>query len=184
MKMKEFETIDEIFAANDRIYNSFAAAVSTLSPEQSARFADDASWTVAQIVEHVALVEEGAMRICTKLLGDAAEAGRPFDGKVRYSGGFLAQAVETVNEKLAAPERVHPNSAWTIDQSLEKIRDSRAKLNALRPRFEQYDCSEEKFPHPYFGPLSAIDWLTLAGGHMTRHTKQIERILIDRINIS
>ena len=34
-----------------------------------------------------------------------------------------------------------------------------------------------KFPHPFFGELSATEWLVLLGGHEARHTAQIERIL-------
>lgn len=34
-----------------------------------------------------------------------------------------------------------------------------------------------RFPHPWFGPMDAHGWHALAGGHMSIHRVQIERIL-------
>ena len=58
-----------------------------------------------------------------------------------------------------------------------KLDETRKSLEDLRPMFESVECSEFKFPHPFFGDLTAHEWLALVGGHELRHTQQIERIL-------
>ena len=54
------------------------------------------------------------------------------------------------------------------------MENSRERLNELRPLFEEFDGDTAKFPHPYFGDLSAVEWLVLLGGHEERHLKQIQ----------
>jgi hypothetical protein len=44
------------------------------------------------------------------------------------------------------------------------------------PQFEA-SSGEATFPHPYFGEMTAVEWLILAGGHEKRHTDQIRRLL-------
>jgi len=43
--------------------------------------------------------------------------------------------------------------------------------------FETNDGNQNKFPHPYFGDLSAIEWLVLIGGHEVRHLRQIKGMI-------
>jgi hypothetical protein len=57
------------------------------------------------------------------------------------------------------------------------MEDNRKKLEELRPMFEAWDSENFKFPHPHFGDMSAIEWLSLIGGHEERHLRQIERLL-------
>jgi hypothetical protein len=56
------------------------------------------------------------------------------------------------------------------------MEESRNRLNELRPLFESVECSDQKFPHPAFGELTAHEWLALVGGHEARHIAQIKRI--------
>ena len=48
-------------------------------------------------------------------------------------------------------------------------------FQALKPLFEKYDASEPKFPHPYLGDMTAVEWLAMYGAHERRHLRQIER---------
>jgi hypothetical protein len=34
-----------------------------------------------------------------------------------------------------------------------------------------------RYPHPWFGPLNAFEWVALSAGHLRIHRVQIERIL-------
>ena len=50
-------------------------------------------------------------------------------------------------------------------------------FDMMRSDLENFDLSEPRFPHPFFGDMTAAEWLIVAGGHEHRHTKQIERLL-------
>ena len=174
------QTVAEIYEANDRIREKFIQTLAGLNETQISALPDGEKWTVAQIVEHVSLVEDGMSRICNKLLSHAKAEGQLSDGIVKVSEAFGAKSVEIAAVKLEAPERVHPSQGRSIAESLAAMEESRGKLNELRPLFEEYDCNTGKFPHPFLGDLSAGEWLILLGGHKGRHLKQI-RNLVEKI---
>jgi uncharacterized damage-inducible protein DinB len=172
-----YQTIADVYAANDKIRERLKETVGNLTDEQANALPEDGKWTVAQLVEHISIVEDGMTRICAKLLNGAKEAGKMSDGTVKISDDFLQKAEESREQKLEAPDRVHPKSNQTIAESLAKMQESRNRLNELRPLFESIECSDYKFPHPAFGELTAHEWLALVGGHEMRHIAQIKRIL-------
>ena len=173
-----YQTISDVYAANDKIREKLKAVVSGLTDRQANALPEDEKWTVAQIIEHLSLVEDGMTRISAKLLSEAkAKGAAAADGTVRFSEDFLRKTSEVKNQKVEAPERVHPTGTKTVPESLAKLDENRRKLDDLRPLFESIECSEFKFPHPAFGDISAHEWLALVGGHEARHLAQILRIL-------
>jgi len=79
--------------------------------------------------------------------------------------------------KAEAPERVRPTGSVSVAESKERLAANDVAFDSFREGFEQLDLTEPKFPHPYFGELTAVEWFALAGLHERRHTDQIERIL-------
>jgi hypothetical protein len=98
-------------------------------------------------------------------------------GEIKISDVFRDYTEKVDEIKLEAPERVWPTGKQTIEDSQKKIAESQSVLETLRSLFDEVDSTTLKFPHPYFGPLSAQEWLVLTGEHMLRHTKQIQKLL-------
>ena len=172
-----FQSIDEIYTANDGAREVLKALLGKISDEEAGRLADGERWTVAQIVEHIVTVNDGVFRICRKLLGKAKEAGTRASKTLNVSDAFLDRSVEVHQVKLQAPERVHPTGSVTVEESLAKLDENRRQMEELRPLFAEFDGDTAKFPHPYFGEISAVEWLIMAGGHEARHTNQIRNVL-------
>lgn len=173
----KFQSIAEIYDTNDSIRERLKTTVSSISPEESTTLPDGETWTVAQIVEHISIVEDGMGRICSKLLSKAQAEARMSDGNIVLSQAFLEKGGELARTKVQAPEMVQPTGERSVAESLSKLEDVRQKLRLIQPLFESYNSTDYKFPHPFLGELSAVEWLTLAGGHEMRHIKQIERVL-------
>lgn len=172
----DYKTIGEIYAANDSIREKFIAEFSVLNDaELNARPADE-EWTIAEVVEHVAIVEDGITKICGRLLAKAQSESRGGDGSAQLSEKFLSGIATSGGMKLEAPERVRPTGTKTISETLEKFKENRSNLETLRPLFENFSSSQDTFPHPAFGDMTACDWLALLGGHELRHLKQMRRI--------
>lgn len=171
------QTVEEIYAANDRIREMLIETLAELTDDQVSALPDGEKWTVAQVVEHVSIVESGMSRICSKLLSKAKAEDHRSDGTITISDEFTAKGREVAAVKLEAPEMVHPIQGKTISRSLAAMEENREALNELRPLFEKYDCTDRKFPHPFFGDLSAGEWLMLIGGHKARHLKQIRNLV-------
>ena len=177
----KYETIEAIYNGNAKVRARLKDVVSDLSQEQASALPEGEKWTVAQIVEHISMVDESAMKICGKLLRKAQEAGAVSDGKAVISDNFVQKGSEVAAVKLNAPEVVQPSGTRTISDSIAKLDETTEQLEQLREMFESVDGTDHKFPHPFFGDISAQEWLALKGGHEMRHIKQIEKVL-EKIN--
>ena len=171
-----FETIADIYAENDRARADLLGVLPQISDDEATQLPDGEKWTIAQTLEHIATVNDGVFRICRKLLGKAQETGLPAAEKLNVSDDFLDRSVEVHNIKLEAPERVHPTGLVSIAESVQRLDDNRRQMEELKPLFEEFNGDEAKFPHPFFGEISAVEWLIMAGGHEARHTAQIRKI--------
>lgn len=175
--MKEI-SVSEAFESNSKVHEKLIALVDGLTADQAAmRDVSQDKWSIAEVVEHIAIVESGIAELCRRLLERAKEAGAASDGKIRLSEHFLTQGDRSMSEKWQAPDRVRPTGNKTIEESFAQMTETRVKLDSLRPLFEEFNSSESKFPHPFLGELTAAEWLCLIGGHEVRHMRQIKRIL-------
>jgi hypothetical protein len=172
-----YQTISDIYEANDRVRAKLKATVENLNDEQANALPDGEKWTVRDFVEHIAIVDEGIMRISAKLLNAAKANGKRADGAARLSEDFLQKAAGARDLKLEAPTIAQPTGTKSIAESLARMDETRQKMEELRSLFESVECADFKFPHPAFGEMTAHDWLALAGGHEARHLKHIERVL-------
>jgi len=171
------QTIGDVYANNNQIREQTKQLVASLTDEQKTNLPDGEKWTIAQIIEHVAIVQDGMAKISAKLLTQAQAAGKSADGAARLSENFMTKAAEAKQMKLEAPDRVHPTGKQSVEESLAKMDETRGVLEDLRPLFESVECSDFKFPHPFMGDLTAHEWLTLVGGHEARHLRQISNRL-------
>ena len=173
----KYESIADIFSANTKIREGLEIVLGGVSPEEASQIPDDGSWSIQKIVEHLALVAGGAARICTKLVDGARADNKPADGSFTLSDEFNHRSEMAAAAKIEAPERVVPSGEVPIAASIQNLAAAQAALESLRPDMESLDLSGHTFPHPFFGELTAAEWLVIAGGHEVRHTLQIQRVL-------
>ena len=173
----QYQNVGELFAGLEKAGEKMKQTVSNLTDEQANLRENGAGWSIAEIVEHVGMVTGGVVLMTKKMLGEAEKEGIKFDGNFNPPLAFSEEVVAKQQEKLQAPERVHPQGTQSIAESLKKLDESLQSLNELRPRLEASDASNKKFPHPYFGEMNSYEWLAVAGLHELRHVRQIKRIL-------
>lgn len=171
-----YQSIDEIYEANDRASERLIETLKRLTAEQANKIVDGEKWSPAHLVEHVAIVEGGMAAICAKLLKKAEAAGVAA-AAVGVSENFVTKGAELAVMKVQAPEMVEPTGTQSVEDSLARLEASRAKFEELRPVFSSVNGSEFKFPHPFLGEMSAIEWLVLAGEHKRRHTAQLKAMM-------
>jgi uncharacterized damage-inducible protein DinB len=170
-----FDSIDAIYEKNDSVRSELMNTVATLSDEDAGLVPEGEKWSIANICEHLSLVEGGISRICDKLLAKAEEAGSPSDGTIVISTDFRERGDVIDRTKVDAPDRVKPSGEKTLQESLSAMASAREGFGGLKARFKSVDCNAPKFPHPFFGDLSAAEWLALVGAHEMRHLGQIRR---------
>jgi hypothetical protein len=173
----KYETIAEIYEGNNKIRQRLIDTLNALTAEQAKTVPDGEKWSIEQIVEHIAIVDESTLKICSKLLKKAQESPSPSASGVMISNGFLQKGTEVATIKLEAPSFVQPSGEQSIAESLTRLEDNAKHAEEMRPLFESVDGTTFKFPHPFFGDISAQEWLALKGGHELRHLKQIQKVL-------
>lgn len=172
-----YKNVGELYEAMDKTRDALKQRISALTDEQLARREGEKGWSVAEIVEHLVTVENGGLRITQKLLKDSDSENVSWNGEFSEPLSFAEQMDSIKELKLEAPQRVHPSGAQSVAESLAKMDENRAALKELRPHLEARNISAETFPHPFFGALTAYQWLAVVGLHERRHLAQIERIL-------
>lgn len=173
----KYETIEEIYNGNAKVRQRLKDILSSLTGEQASTLPDGEKWTIEQIVEHITMVDESTTKICAKLLKKAQAEGHTSDGGAVISDNFVQKGAEIAVMKVEAPSFVQPSGEKSVSESIAKLDENTERLNELRLLFESVGGAEFKFPHPFFGDISAQEWLALKGGHEMRHIKQIEKIL-------
>jgi DinB superfamily len=176
-----YQSIEDIYTANDKIRENLKQVLSNVSDEQAGVLPEGETWSIANIAEHLSMVDFGMMRICAKLLNGAKDAGLSSNGEINVRSDIQEKFAGAKDIKVDAPETVQPRANQTIAESLAKMDESRRSLNELRTLFESVGCEGFTFPHPAFGDLNSNEWLVLLGGHEARHTAQIQRLL-DKMN--
>lgn len=173
----ETKTIADVYETNKNIHDQLAVIVAGLSEHEATALPDGEKWSIQQIVEHVSIVDDGMSKICAKLLGEAKIAGNPGTDVAQLSPEFGQKAGQISTMKVEAPERVHPTGDVPIEESLKRMAVSADAFASMKSDFESYDLTQHKFPHPFFGNITATEWLVLLGGHKMRHAKQIQKLV-------
>ena len=83
----DFESIDQIFGQNDRIHEKLKTVIAAVSDSTASTLVDGEKWTIAQLVEHIATVDEGASKVCSKLLSKARDSELPASALHAGAGG-------------------------------------------------------------------------------------------------
>src|SRR5919197_3861184 len=121
-----YHTVAEILAANEQAHERFLAAVSNLTEAQANFRPDENQWTIAEIVEHVSIVDNNFLRLAHKLLKEAESAPRPPKADLNLGHTSLDENGHQHPGPFPAPERVRPQGGVRVEDSLAKMSASLA----------------------------------------------------------
>jgi hypothetical protein len=174
-----FENVEDIYAANRAVRARLLDVIAGIDVDEESTPTENGEWTVGKIIEHLAIVERSMTGISMRLLSKAKENGLAADGDVSLSTSFVEGLLKLRDKetKLEAPDIVQPKGGQSMADSVAALNSNRENLESKKAMFEEFHGKTGTFPHPVFGPMTAIDWLALVGFHEKRHTQQIERIL-------
>jgi hypothetical protein len=134
-------------------------------------------WSVAQVLQHLVIIEKRIGRGLTKWVGDAKAGG--LGPEVETSPVLHSLDLALIGDRSRrrnAPDEVAPKgdldaaSAWTA------LEQTRAALRAGVMPGDGLALSEVIQPHPVLGPINLYQWLLFVGAHEARHTGQVREI--------
>jgi DinB family protein len=146
--------------------------------DRLSRRANPGGWSVAEILEHLRMVESGVARMITKRVAKAREEGL---GEERSTSSVMSSfephAAKLEAGRLQSPAMVVPRADVDIGAALAGLESSREALRAAIVSADGLSIGEIKHTHVVLGELDLYQWLIFVGHHEVRHRKQIERTL-------
>jgi DinB family protein len=148
--------------------------IHTVTPLDSKIFSQRPShdeWSVAEIVQHLCLVEE-------RVIKDLERAVAKEPQRI----GFVRKLVPTfiVASRLLrvkAPKAVNPIAVPEKNEVLENFDRARQALKALCATHSKDRLKKVVFKHPFLGDIDGVATVSFVGYHEQRHYKQIREVL-------
>lgn len=168
------ETMDYVEDKRKDLLRSFAG----VAEDRLSRRASADGWSVAEIIDHLSIVEAGIARLITKRAARARETGL---GEEKSTESVLAsfdeQRAALDGAVMEAPTTVRPRANVDFREALKGLESSREALRVAVQGASGLSLGEIKHTHPLLGELDLYQWLIFIGQHEGRHKKQIERTL-------
>ncbi len=172
--------IEEVLSYLDTERSALREAVELVPPALRNQSPGTDRWSVAQVLQHLAIIEKRIGMGMTKWVADARAGGAgPETGTSSVMNSLPLQLIADRSQRRIAPEEVRPRgdidaaSAWTA------LEQTRAALRAAILAGDGLALSEVVQPHPVLGPINFYQWALFVGSHETRHAGQIREIATD-----
>ncbi|MBA2703334.1 MAG: DinB family protein [Blastocatellia bacterium] len=164
----------------DRVHEKLAATVAPLDEVLFARQPADGGWSVAQIIQHLALVEDRVIKDLEK------EMSRP-PRKISFIRRFVPTSIVSSRLlRVKAPQAVNPeaNAGPAEVNVLPSKASAIANYNRARNDLKNLCATHGNdrfrqivFKHPFLGEIDGVATVSFVGYHEQRHYKQIREVL-------
>jgi len=135
----------------------------------------DGRWSAVQTIQHLGKVEGSVAKALEGLFAAALAEGLPMEPDDSSVLGALDRyrVPDRSGRRLNAPPPFHPEAAPDVDASWSSLVAVRQRTLTAYATVDGRDLTRVAFPHPFFGPLNAYEWLLLVGQHELRHLDQM-----------
>ncbi len=150
-----------------------------LTPEQLGFRAGAGRWTIAEVMEHVATVEEFFLRQRLPAL-PAAPPPPPDHPRAELDERIRAEAPQRL-QRFETPEVFQPKGQMSAAEALERFRAAREALVKFA-RQPGCDLRAHCMPHRILtgpgtpGVLDGCQWLLAIAAHSLRHAEQMAEV--------
>ena len=169
---------DRVLSALHGSNKMFRDAVAGLSSTQWTFKPAPDRWSIAQIAEHLALVENGVFQLITVqgLQSQDTPANRSDQAR---KDELIIKALPDRTQKLQAPEKYQPSGQFKSGEEAAGAFLAASAKCAAYIRETQDSLRGHLLTHPAYGPLDLHQWFLLLAGHAERHTAQILEVKAD-----
>lgn len=127
-------------------------------------------WSIAEVLEHIIIVERRVLGSIEKTVQQTPSAS-----KSTFEDDFLVGQVATRVGRLKGPDVLMPTGQWPVHQLPEEFEAVRGRSLEFAGSTKA-DLRQHGFPHPVFGELDCYQWLLLIPAHCERHLAQAAEV--------
>jgi uncharacterized damage-inducible protein DinB len=170
--------LQELFAYLDLRRNALREAVDAVPEAQRSQPPERGRWSVADVLEHLALVEGRFTTTLANRLAEARAEGLAEERETSPIVGTFDQAgVLDRTSKREAPKVVRPQgldwkSAWS------RLEETRRSFLEVFLSADGLALGDVAYVHPRLGSLNLYQWGVWMGAHEGRHTEQVHEIAV------
>lgn len=156
--------------------DDYVKQLTGLSDAQLNFRAAEGRWTIAEIAEHITVVEEALIGMVTSGMfkPDAPKCQDPF----RVRDGMVLSAITNRLQKAQAPEQVRPNGRWKTVPDLIASFEKRRTATMDMMKNNKSDLRAVFGPTP-LGVVDGFQQYLFVIGHSERHLLQLKEVKAD-----
>jgi len=131
-------------------------------------------WSVAEILEHVARVNQSIARLITKRVTEAKDKGLAADAETTSILWTLdVMRVLDRRERVEAVEALQPADRLSAEAAWQAVERADAAVQDAVIAADGLALATIAHPHRQLGPLNLYQWVAFAAAHEFRHAAQI-----------
>ena len=152
------------------------AAVASVPADQLEQRPNSASWSVAEVLDHLLMVESGSARLLAKRLQRAREAGLGPETETSSVLDLLPGYDPIGGPARVAPEMVRPREGVRAEAALEGLQEARETLMGVLQDGDGLALGQVTAVHPVMGEIDLYRWVLFIAKHEQRHEQQLQGI--------
>ena len=153
------------------------AAVDSVPVEDHGRSPAEGQWSVAGVIEHLAVVESRITELFRARVGEARANGIGDETETSLLLATLeTDVIEDRTRRLRASTPIQPSGNLDSATAWKALEASRAEFRSAVVDADGLALSQISHPHLYFGPFNLYRWIAFIGSHEARHAAQIREI--------
>jgi hypothetical protein len=169
--------IQEVLSVLDETRASFTSAVAAIPAALHRTRPADERWSVAEVIEHLGIVESRIAQMLTEKIDAARKTGLGAETEVTPVAPMLDVAgVIDRSKPITASEASQPRAGLSVEEGVKLLVDRRAALRQTIIAADGLALGSVEVPHPRLGTLNVYQWLLFLAGHEGRHTNQIREV--------
>ena len=155
----------------------YIAQLTGISDAQLNFRSGEGRWTIAEIAEHITVVEEALFDWMTKgrFKPEPAKCDQPF----RVADGMVIGAITNRSRKATAPEQVQPNGLWKTRETLIASFEKARGVTTDFIKNNKADLRSVFGPSP-LGTVDGFQQILFITGHSERHLAQLKEVKADK----
>lgn len=168
--------IHEVLTELDRAQQEMHHVLATLPAGHANTAVRPGSWSAAQIIEHLLIVEDGTGRLASTLIKQADGSEETDDTPILPTlvPYFITDATK---RPIAAPESVSPKGALSFEESVAAQQIARERVMAAYTKASGRALATVSYPHPFLGMLNGYQWGLFIAQHQQRHMVQLRSVI-------
>ena len=165
----------ELLDALDASRRELAAALEHVPPRLRDRAPADDAWSVAQLIEHLVLVESVSMGALERVAA-RTPMREPHDVVADDAHRFDDAPLLDRSVRVTAPEIVQPSGSTTAAEAWARLGLTRERTEAIVRAADGRALERATLKHPRFGPLNGYQFVAVLAAHERRHALQLRDI--------